>query len=254
FHANPVGRLVNRTTFDVQSISDLFSTAFAQGLRDILFIVVLVIVMLTLDLPLALILLGAFPLLVGIALVYRKFGRPAMRTMSAVQSRMNAWLAENISGMRENHLYRREPRRRAEYDALTQAHQQAVTRVISAWGLLRPAMMMTSAVATALVLLVGYERVIDGAITVGLLLTFIQYTNRLWRPVRSLTEKYNLIQTSLTAGERVMDILDTPTSMKDLPQADPARVVENGAVAFEGVRFAYPSKPDVEVLAGIDFR
>lgn len=252
FHSNPVGRLVNRTTFDTQAISELFSDAFAHGLRDIIFIIVLFVVMFALDAPMALVLLGAFPFLVVIALLYRHFGRPAMRTNQAVQSRMNAWLAENISGMRENHLYRTQDRRRAEFRNLTQAHQRSITRVIRSWGLLRPFMLLTSAVATSAILGLGYERVTTGAVTVGVLLTFLQYTTKLWRPVRNLTEKYNLIQTSLTAGERIMDVLDTPSAMVDAPDVDPSLCVEEGAIEFAHVTFQYPSK-DEPALRDVSF-
>lgn len=244
FFKNPVGRLVNRTTFDIQSINELFSNAFAQGMRDALFILVLFTVMVSLDPTLGLIIVLSFPVLVLIAAAYRKFARPALRTNSAVQSRMNAWLAENLSGMRENHLYRTEDRRRREFKSLTEAHQTSITRVIRAWGLLRPAMMFTSGITTCVVLAVGYSEVTTGVITVGVLLTFLEYTGRIWQPVRNLTEKFNLIQTALTAGERVFDVLDTPSTIYDLDTADPARTVSRGEIRFDDVTFAYPGKEE----------
>lgn len=253
FHKNPVGRLVNRTAFDTQAISQFFSDTFAFALRDLFFIAVLIAVMLTLDVPLALILVATFPLLILCGDVYRRVARPAMRTTSAVVSRMNAWLAENISGMRENQIYRAEARRRGEFGALTDAHQASVRRWIQAWGLLRPVMMAISAGATALVLWFGYHRVLEGLITVGVLLTFLQYTTRMWVPVRNLAEKFSVIQSALTATERIFDVLDTEAGMRDAPDADPSLEVTGGAITFEGVRFAYPAKPDAEVLRGIDF-
>ncbi len=252
FHKNPVGRLVNRTTFDVQALSELFSDAFAQGLRDLVFIVVLTAVMFALDVPLALILVASFPALIGVAYAYRALARGSMRTMQAVQSRMNSWLAENLTGMRENQLYRRENRRRAEYHALTDAHQASITRVIQAWSIMRPGMMITTAVATAVVLLTGYDRVLAGIITVGVLLTFLEYAARLWVPIRNLTEKINVIQNALTAGERVFDVLETSSTMTDLPQSDPARHVERGELSFENVHFRYAPQAD-DVLRGISF-
>lgn len=252
FHKNPVGRLVNRTTFDVQALSELFSDAFAQGLRDLVFIIVLTAVMFALDAPLAAILVASFPLLVGIAVIFRALARPSMRTMQAVQSRMNSWLAENLSGMRENQLYRREDRRRAEHRALTDAHQAAITKVIQAWAVLRPGMMMITAFATSVVLIVGYDRVLAGAITVGVLLSFLQYSARLWVPIRNLTEKINVIQNALTAGERVFDVLESHSTMVDLPHADPDLAVAQGDVGFEDVRFRYAADGE-EVLHGISF-
>ncbi|MFP4597766.1 MAG: ABC transporter ATP-binding protein [Persicimonas sp.] len=252
FHDNPVGRLVNRTTFDVQSLSELFSDAFAQGLRDSTFILVLTAVILGLDPVLGAILVGSFPVLIIIGAVYRHYARPFMRTRQAVLSRMNSWLAENLAGMRENQLYRCEENRRAEHYALTEAHQAAVTSEIRAWAALRPAMMITTAVATAVVLFVGYGRAIEGLVTVGVLLTFLQYTARLWVPIRNLTQKINVIQTALTAGERIFDVLDTAPKMADAADADPTLEVEQGAVEFRDVRFQYAASDD-EVLRGISF-
>ncbi|MEC9399026.1 MAG: ABC transporter ATP-binding protein [Myxococcota bacterium] len=253
FHKNPVGRLVNRTAFDTNTLSEFFSDALAQGTRDILFVLVLIVVMLTLDVPLALVLLGTFPLLILSGDVYRRVARPAMRTTSAVVSRMNSWLAENIAGMRENQLYKVEPKRRGEFGALTDAHQHSVKRWIQAWGLLRPVMMGFCAIATAAVLWLGYERVLAGVVTVGVLLTFLRYTTRLWVPIRNLAEKFSLIQTALTATERIFDVLDTPTQMKTSDEADLELTVARGDIAFEDVRFGYPAKPDEEVLQGISW-
>lgn len=225
----------------------------AQGTRDLLFVLVLVIVMLTLDAPLALVLIGAFPLLFGAGYVYRVIARPSLRTHSAVQSRMNSWLAENIGGMRENHLYGKESRRLAEYKALTDAHQASVKWVILSWGFVRPAMMMTSGIATAAILWFGHHRVLSGAISIGLLLTFLQYTARLWVPVRSLTEKFNLIQTSLTAGERVMEVFEAESSIADTEDADVTLRVERGDIEFSDVDFTYPGS-ERPVIEGLNFK
>lgn len=252
FQTNPVGRLVNRTTFDVQALSELFSDAFAQGLRDVSFVLVLTGVMFALDAGLAAILVASFPLLFGIAILYRVLARASMRTRSAVQSRMNAWLAENVSGMRENQLYRREERRRKEFRALTDAHQSSVSREIRAWALMRPTMMGITAVTTSIILFWGHEQVVAGVLTVGVLLTFLQYVTRLWVPIRNLTQKVTVIQTALTAGERIFDVLSVDSSMTDNDDADPALEVRDGSIRFEDVRFRYATSP-ADVLRGISF-
>ncbi len=252
FHKNPVGRLVNRTTFDVQSVSELFSDAFANGVRDLLSILVLMVVMLGLDLPLGLALIFSFPCLVFISYLYRVYARPALRANSAVQSRMNSWMAENLSGMRENQLYRAEDRRRAEYKGLTDAFQLSVTSVIRAWAWLRPAMLLVTAVSTVLVLWMGYSRVTGGLITVGVLLTFLQYTANLWRPVRNLTEKFNLIQQALTSAERIMDVLDKKPALVDLETARGSLGVHRGAIRFRDVTFRYPGTQE-DVLRKVGF-
>ncbi|OIP38823.1 MAG: hypothetical protein AUK47_11040 [Deltaproteobacteria bacterium CG2_30_63_29] len=253
FHTNPVGRLVNRTTFDTQSISELFSDAVAQGARDLLFILVLFVVMLGLDWVLTTVLLLSLPLLSVAALHYRKRARPGLRLTSALLSRMNSWLSENISGMRENHLFQKQTQRKSEFKSLTQAHQISVIKVIQAWAIVRPSMNFITALATACIVLVGFWRVDQGLTTLGVMLTFIQYTNQVWRPVRNLAEKFNLIQSSLTSAERVMAILDTPSKMFDSPSVNPGLRVLDGQVHFEDVRFAYPNAANVEVLHGLSF-
>jgi len=94
--------------------------------------------------------------------------------------------------------------------------------------------------------------VLGGLITVGVLLSFLQYAARLWVPIRNLTEKVNVIQNALTAGERIFDVLETPSTMVDLPDARPGLVVEHGAIRFEDVRFQYATGTE-EVLRGISF-
>lgn len=240
FHANPVGRLVNRTTFDVQAVAELFSDAFAQGARDALFVMMLFGLLLTLDAPLAVVVIAAFPVLLGAALGYRAYARPALRTVSAVQSRTSAWLAENLSGMRENHLYRTQARRAAEIAALSDAYLAANAVVVRSWALFRPTMLITTGAATSAVLLVGYDRAVDGVVSVGVLVTFLSYTSRLWVPIRNLAEKFTIIQTGLTAAERIVQVLDTRARLTDAPDADPALSPTAGAVAFEHVSFRYP--------------
>jgi ABC-type multidrug transport system fused ATPase/permease subunit len=252
FQENPVGRLVNRTTFDVQALAELFSDVFAQGLRDLFFVIVLAGVMIALDPRLALMLIATFPLLAGVGYLYRIFGRDALRTNAAVQSRMNAWLAENLAGMRENHLYRTEDRRRAEFRGLTLAHQSSIARAVQAWAFLRPAMLLTAAGATALVLASGATRVALGTLTVGVLLTFLQYTTRLWVPVRNLTEKFSVIQAALTSGERIVDLLDARSGIVDPIGADPSLCVRDGRIEFRDVTFRYPAKNE-DALTGVSF-
>jgi ATP-binding cassette subfamily B multidrug efflux pump len=251
FQKNPVGRLVNRATFDVQKLSELFSDAFAEGMRDLLFVIVLLGFLFTLDLPLALVLFLSLPFLLVWASVYRRMARPAMRTHTAVISRMNAWIAENVAGMRENQLYRQEARRAGEFRSLTDAHQASVTHVIRSWGLVRPGLMLTSAFATVALLWVGYGRVLGGLVTVGLLLTFLQYTTRLWVPVRNLAEKLNLIQESLTSAERIADVLDQTPALRDQGDEDASLVPTRGEIRFDAVRYRYPGQSD-DVLRALD--
>jgi ATP-binding cassette subfamily B protein len=253
FHRNPVGRLVNRTTFDVQSLSELFSDALAEGSRDILLVLVLLTAMLLLDVQLGLVLLGAFPFLVLWAELYRRWGRPALRSMSAVQSRMNGWLAENIAGMRDNQLFGREQRRRQEFESLTRAHQTSVIGVVQAWALVRPAMMLTSGIASTIVLFVGSSRVAAGTLTIGILLAFLQYTARLWNPVRNIAEKFSLIQTALTAGERIADVLDARPALSDQGLQNPLPAPTAGDVEFDHVSFRYPGTA-ATVLRDVSFR
>lgn len=252
FHDNPVGRLVHRTTFDVQALAELFSDTFAQGMRDLFFIVALGVVMFALDPPLAAAALLTFPLLVGIGALYRRAARPSLRINAAVASRLNGWLAESIAGIREIQLYRAGEARKGEFAALTRAHQASMTRTVRAWAWLRPAMLLVTAGATVVVILAGSERVAAGAVSVGVMITFLQYATRLWVPVRNLSEKFNQIQAALTAGERILAVLNTRPRIADGPAAVPGLKVGLGLIEFRGVEFSYPGKTEA-ALRGIDF-
>jgi ATP-binding cassette subfamily B protein len=252
FHKNPVGRLVNRTVFDVQALAELFSDVFAVGLRDLLFVLVLLCVVVLIDPVLALGLLATVPLLIAIVLLFRFLARPAMRSNSAVQSRLNAWLSENLAAMQENQLFAREQRAAAEFFQLTERYLQSARKLLSAWAMLRPGLLMTSTVAICAVLFLGAERVAAGLISVGVLLSFIEYANQFWRPVRNLAEKYNVIQSALTSGERVLALLDERPILEDHQDAEPGLQVKEGELRFEGVSFAYPSRPGQLVLRNIE--
>lgn len=252
FVGQPVGRLVNRTIFDVQSLQELFTDAFAQSVRDFFFLIVLIVVMLTLDPWVCLVLTAALPPLLLVGIGYKRYAREALRTNAAVQSRMNAWLAETIAGLRENQLFRAEDRRRSDFHQLTQAHQASITHVIRAWALLRPAMLMTTALVTALVLVVGSARVASGALTVGVLLTFLQYAGRIWVPVRNLAEKFTVIQAALTGAERILAVLDSQPTIADHPDADPELQIRQGKVVFDNVGFRYPNQ-EQPALESISF-
>lgn len=252
FHDNPVGRLVHRTTFDVQALAEMFSDTFAQGMRDLFFIVALALVMVALDPPLAAAALMTLPLLIGIGGLYRRVARPALRINAAVASRMNGWLAENAAGIREIQLYRAEETRRKEFAAFTRAHQVSMARTVRAWAWLRPSMLLVTAGATVVVLLAGSARVAAGAVSVGVMLTFLQYATRLWVPVRNLSEKFNQIQAALTSGERILAVLEARSRITDSPSAVPELRVKEGSIRFSGVKFHYPGKTEA-ALRGIDF-
>jgi len=195
-------------------------------------------VMLWMDWRLA---LTAFAVIPGLFLVTNWFRRGSRRTFREVRrwvARINAFLQEHLVGMGVVQLFRREERARQDFAAVNRAHTEANVRQIFYYAVFYPAIDLLAAVAVSLILLYGGERVLRGGLTLGALVAFIQYSERFWRPISDLSEKFNILQSAMASSERIFTLLDTPVEV--VPPAAPAPVSTlAGHVAFEDVWFRY---------------
>jgi ATP-binding cassette subfamily B protein len=172
---------------------------------------------------------------------------------------MNAFLQENLAGMAVVQLFRREERNAGAFSAVNRKHAQANMDSIFYYAVFYPAIDLLAAIAIALILLYGGGRVLEGALTMGALVAFIQYSERFWRPISDLSEKFNILQAAMAASERIFGLLDTrPLVVAPPSPLRPAAV--DGRVAFEGVWFSYagggdaaPAPDESWVLRDVDF-
>jgi ATP-binding cassette subfamily B multidrug efflux pump len=252
FDKNPVGRLMTRVTTDVDAVNDLFTSGVVTVFGDLFTLFGIMGVMLALDFRLALVTFSVIPFFFLLTNWFRKGARESFRETRKWVARINAFLQENLSGMSVVQLFRREERNREAFAGINRKHADANMSAIFYYAVFYPAIELLAAIATALILLYGGGQVLLGAVTLGVLVAFIQYSERFWRPIADLSEKFNILQAAMAASERIFLLLDQAPQVVSPPAPKRLRPVE-GRVAFEHVSFSYAEPPVQYVLEDIDF-
>ncbi|HET6342383.1 MAG TPA: ABC transporter ATP-binding protein [Gemmatimonadota bacterium] len=253
FDRQAVGRLVTRVTSDVEVLNDLFSSGVIAVLSDLFMLVAIAVTMFLVDPRLALVTLAVVPLILVVSLFFRIRMRSVYREIRMWVARMNAYLQEHVTGLDVVQLFRQERRSALEFGALNRGHRDAQVRSILYYALFYPIVEVLGALSIALVIWYGGGEILQGALTFGSLVAFIQYGEKFFAPIRDLAEKYNLLQAAMASGERLVDLLDEP-----LPEPAPSvrradRLPEPaGEVRFEDVWFRY--NPEAWILEGVTFR
>jgi len=250
FDRHPVGRLMTRVTTDVDAVNELFTSGVVTVFGDLFTLVGIMGVMLALDWRLALVTFAVLPLFFLLTDWFRRGARESFRDTRKWVARINAFLQESLSGMSVVQLYRREAKNRAAFADINRSHYDANMKAIFYYAVFYPMIELLAAVATALILVYGGGRVLTAGLTLGALVAFIQYSERFWRPISDLSEKFNVLQAAMAASERIFGLLDASPQVVSPPQAAGAPRAE-GRVSLEGVSFAYGDGPPV--LSEIDF-
>lgn len=210
FDTNAVGRLVTRLTSDVDAINDMFTDGVLAIVNDFFMLTVMAAVMLSINWWLALLAFSVMPLLLIATRIFRDHVRESYRRVRAAIARINSFTQEHISGMSVVQLFNREERAYKDFEAVNKLHMIAFIDTILAYALYYPAVELLSSVAIALVVWRGGFSVLGhGAVTIGMLAMFIQYSQRFWRPIQDLSDKYNILQAAMAACERIFKLLDT---------------------------------------------
>ena len=245
FDRNPVGRLMTRVTTDVDAVNELFTSGVVTVFGDLFALVGIMAVMLSLNWRLALVTFSVIPLFFAVTNWFRKGARRSFRETRRWVARINAFLQENLSGMAVVQLFRREERNRAAFAEINREHADANMQAIFYYAVFYPAIDFLAALAIALILLRGGGLVLSGALTLGVLVAFVQYSERFWRPISDLSEKFNILQAAMASSERIFGLLDTPAEVTSPPAAARPASVE-GRVSFEDVFFRYGAAPAAE--------
>ncbi|MFL5538819.1 MAG: ABC transporter ATP-binding protein [Longimicrobiaceae bacterium] len=252
FDRNPVGRLMTRVTNDVEALNEAFSSGIVTAFGDVFTLVFILAAMLRLDWRLALVTFTVLPFVFAAAFVFRGLIRRAFRDIRVRLARINAYLQEHLSGVRVVQLFGRERETMDRFAVINRDHLHANLRSITWYALFFPTIEVLTAVAMALILWYGGWRSLGGAVSVGVVAAFLQYTRRFFRPIQDLSEKYNLLQAALAAAERVFALLDTEPEITD--PADPLHlpVPGRGEIEFRDVWFRYGDEGEW-VLRGVGF-
>ena len=232
-----MGRLVTRLTSDVDALNEMFTSGVFAIFDDVFVLAGIVFIMLQMNWKLALLAFAVLPLIGGVTAVFRKHVRNSYRRIRSAIARINAFTQEHISGMTVVQLFNREKRAYQDFEDVNRQHMVAFKDAILAYALYYPAVEILSTVAIALVLWRGGNGVLSGTVTVGVLVAFMQYSMRFFRPIQDLSDKYNILQAAMAASERVFQLLDTPTEIVNPAQGQVAG--EAGRIEFSNVWFTY---------------
>jgi ABC-type multidrug transport system fused ATPase/permease subunit len=251
FDRYPVGRLVTRATNDVENVAEMFSAGIVAFLTDLFKMVGFAVALFLVNAKLALVTFAVVPLLAGAALVFRLRVRDAFRVIRVRIARINAFIQESVTGMKVVQLFTRERRNLAEFADLNAQHRDAWFRSIRYDAALFSVVEVAGGVSVAVIIAFG-----TGLVGAGLLYVFIDWMRRFFLPLRDLSAKYSVMQSSMASCERIFQILDTEPAVRDrvpvAPGARPTPGAPRGGVEFENVWFAYQGED--WVLRDVSFR
>jgi len=252
FDRHPVGRLMTRVTSDVETLNELFSSGVVTVVGDVVTLVAIVAMMVALDWRLALVACAVIPLVWLAARLFRRSVRDAFRDIRTRLARLNAYLQEQLAGVRVVQLFGREAASAARFAEVNRDHLEAHLRSITIYAVFFPVVEFLTTVALALLLWFGGLRLADGTLTIGVLAAFMQLTRRFFQPLQDLSEKFNLLQSAMASSERIFRLLDEPVAVPEPACPVPLPVPARGRVVFEDVWFRY--RDDAPwVLRGVSF-
>ncbi|HEX3967857.1 MAG TPA: ABC transporter ATP-binding protein [Edaphobacter sp.] len=258
FDHNPVGRLVTRVTSDVDALNEMFTSGVLAIFEDVFVLAFIVIIMLRMSWPLALLAISVIPIILYVTRIFRRHVRDSYRRQRHATARINSFTQEYVSGMSVVQLFNRERRAFNDYSAVNAENKLAWTDAIFAYALYYPIVEFLSSAAIALVIWFGGEAVLRNAgyanglrhsifasVTLGILIAFIQYAQRFFRPIQDLSDKYNILQAAMAASERVFKLLDTEPTI--VSPAHPIAGDKSGRVEFRNVWFTYQKLDEAQL-------
>jgi ATP-binding cassette subfamily B protein len=237
FDKNPVGRLVTRVTTDVDALNEMFTAGVVSIFEDVFVLAGIIAIMMKMNWRLALITFAVLPLIVYATKIFRDKVRDSYRRIRTAIARINAYLQEAVSGMLVLQLFNREKRAFRQFSDINASHMEAFKDAVLAYAVYYPVVEILSALAIASIIWFGGNDVIRGVASIGVLAAFIQYAQRFFRPIQDLSEKYNILQSAMAAGERVFKLLDTEIEVTSPEVAK--RPQGPGRIEFDHVWFAY---------------
>jgi len=239
FDRNPIGRLVTRVVNDVDVLNQMFAAGVVTIIGDVLTLLGIIIVLLLLDWQLALITFTVLPIMFAGMMLFKLKARKAFRRIRTRIAKINAFMQEQISGMTVVQSFAQEERCFNKFDGANREHMEANLQAVLYYSIFWPAVSIVLSAATALILWYGGAQIIGGALTFGVLVAFIQYAERFFRPIADLSEKYNVLQQAMASSERIFKLIDTePEPEPPLIEMAPLTKVK-GRIEFRNVWFAY---------------
>ena len=251
YDKTPIGRLVTRVTNDVEALGELFSSGIVAVFGDVFIIVWILVFMFFMDMPLSFVTLSVLPVLIYGTFLFRKKVRESYRDVRLHLARLNSYMQEHITGMNVVQIFRKEEDELKRFSGINNDYRQANIKSIFYYAVFYPGVELLSSISIALIIWYGGGEIIQGTLTIGVLFAFIQYTEMFFRPIRDLSEKYNIMQTAMASSERIFKLLDNQTFIKN-PDVPESLERIKGEIEFRNVWFAYNEED--YVLKDISFK
>jgi len=238
FDKNPIGALVTRVVSDIETISDIFSQGLLVIIADILKLIIVIVVMFVTDWRLALFSLASIPLLLIATYWFKRSIKSAFQDVRKQVSALNTFVQEHIVGMYIVQLFNREAIEFEKFKTINNSHKKAHVRSIWYYSVFFPIVEILSAISTGLLIWWGgIEAAMTNEVTLGELIAFILYIHMLFRPIRQLADRFNVLQMGMVASERVFKVLDIDDSISNLGKMSLDNCI--GDIEFKNVWFAY---------------
>ena len=238
FDRTPIGRLITRTTSDVESLSQVLSAGIVLIMGDMFKLLFIAIFMFTLNWVLAIVTLCVMPLMLMVTIWFKRNVRDQYRMVRKHVARLNSFLQEHVTGMRIVQLFGREKEELARFERINDEHRAAHLKTVFFHSLFWPAVDIIASTAIGLLIWVGGISALVGGLTVGVLIAFVQYCGQFFEPIRNLSDQFNTLQGAMAGAERIFDVLDNDQSLPEVEkQAGVKRL--DGEIQFKNVWFAY---------------
>ncbi len=238
FDKTPIGRLVTRATNDVEALGELFSSGIVMVFSDIFIIVWILAFMFFMDFNLSLVTLSVLPVLIYGTFLFRRKARESYRDVRLHLARLNSYMQEHVTGMSVVQIFNKQKDELKRFSSINKDYRKANINSIFYYAVFYPSVELLSSIAIGLIIWYGGGEVVQGTLTIGILFAFIQYTEMFFRPIRDLSEKYNIMQTAMASSERIFKLLDNKTFIRN-PENPVKLDSVKGNIEFKNVWFAY---------------
>ena len=250
FDRHPVGRLVTRMTNDVENLNEMFRSVFVTVFKDFFLLMGILGVLLYLNWRLAMVCFTLIPIIFGLTLLFSRMAREAFRELRASVAKINAFLQERLTGMRVIQLFVREKFQMDVFSRINRENYRAGMKQIRVFAVFMPIMELFSSIAVALLIWHGGGDVIEEHLSLGALVAFIGYIQMFFKPIRDISEKYNIMQSAMASTERIFQFMDHREELPE-PKDSVAPPAFRGHISFDQVTFGYDK--DRPVLRNITF-
>ncbi len=238
FDKTPIGRIVTRVTNDIESLNDLFSSGIVMIFSDVFIILWIFAFMFFMDVKLSLVTLSVLPVLIYGTFLFRKKVRTSYRDVRLHLARLNSYMQEHITGMNIVQIFHKQKDEKERFHNINSDYRDSWIKSVFYYAVFYPGVEIVSSIAVGLIIWYGGGEVVRSSLTIGILFAFLQYTEMFFRPIRDLSEKYNIMQTAMASSERIFKLLDNKTFVHN-PEHPVMPEKLKGGIEFHNVWFAY---------------